>query len=94
MNFFSSIIIIRKKLFFAIIGIAALSLLSSCEVFKWDPADARTVSPNADERARKNIEEGKGFSIMGSLGGDGGTLAKFADQPGDVRHHGQQAQGK
>ena len=79
MNFFSSIIIIRKKLFFAIIGIAALSLLSSCEVFKWDPADARTVSPNADERARKNVEEGKGFSIMGSLGGNGGkTSYQFA----------------
>ena len=79
MNFFSSIIIIRKKLFFTIIGIAALSLLSSCEVFKWDPADARTVSPNADERARKNVEEGKGFSIMGSLGGNSGkTSYQFA----------------
>ena len=77
MNCFSSIIIIRKKLFFAIIGIAALSLLSSCEVFKWDPADARTVSPNADERARKNVEEGKGFSIMGSLG-SGATSYQFA----------------
>ena len=75
MNCFSSIIIIRKKLFFAIIGIAALSLLSSCEVFKWDPADARTVSPNADERARKNVEEGKGFSIMGSIGGGRGTTS-------------------
>ena len=78
MIFFSSITIIRKKLFFAIIGIAALSLLSSCEVFKWDPADARTVSPNADERARKNIEEGKGFSIMGSLSGGGSTSYQFA----------------
>ena len=75
MNCFSSIIIIRKKLFFTIIGIAALSLLSSCEVFKWDPADARTVSPNADERARKNVEEGKGFSIMGSIGGGRGTTS-------------------
>ena len=79
MNFFNSIIIIWKKLCLAIIGITVLSLLSSCEVFKWDPADARTVSPNADERARKNIEEGKGFSIMGSLGGNGGkTSYQFA----------------
>ena len=44
-------------------------------MFKWDPADARTVSPSADERARKNIEEGKGFSIMGSIGGGRGTTS-------------------
>ena len=47
-------------------------------MFKWDPADARTVSPNADERARKNVEEGKGFSIMGSLGSGGTTSYQFA----------------
>ena len=47
-------------------------------MFKWDPADARTVSPNADERARKNVEEGKGFSIMGSLGSGGKTSYQFA----------------
>ena len=78
MNCFSSIIIIRKKLCLAIIGIAVLILLSSCEMFKWDPADARTVSPNADERARKNIEEGRGFSIMGNIGSDGTTSYQFA----------------
>ena len=78
MNFFNSIIIIWKKLCLAIIGITVLSLLSACEVFKWDPADARTVSPNADERARKNIEEGKGFSIMKSLGSGGKTSYQFA----------------
>ena len=61
MNFFSSIIVIRKKLCLTIIGIVVLTLLNSCEALKWDPADARTVSPNADERARKNVEEGKGF---------------------------------
>ena len=77
MNFFYSIIIIWKKLCLVIIGITVLSLLSSCEMFKWDPADARTVSPNADERARKNVEEGKGFSVMGSFGG-GKTSYQFA----------------
>ena len=79
MNFFNSIIIVWKKFCLAIIGVTVLSLLSSCEVFKWDPADARTVSPKADERARKNVEEGKGFSIMGSLGGNSGkTSYQFA----------------
>ena len=40
-----------------------LAFTNSCGV--WDPADARKVSPNADERVKKNLEEGKGFSIMG-----------------------------
>ena len=38
----------------------------------WDPADARKVSPNADERVKKNLEEGKGFSIMGMQNKKGG----------------------
>ena len=44
--------------------------LNSCGL--WDPADARKVSPNADERVKKNLEEGKGFSIMGAREGKGG----------------------
>ena len=78
MNFFSSITISMKKLCSTIIGIAVLTLLTSCEAFKWDPADARVVPPNADDRARKNIEEGKGFSIMGALGDGGKTSYQFA----------------
>ena len=34
----------------------------------WDPADARKVSPNVNERVRKNLEEGKGFSIKKKKG--------------------------
>ena len=29
----------------------------------WDPADARKVPANVNERVKKNLEEGKGFSI-------------------------------
>ena len=39
--------------------------LSSCGPFKPAPSDARKVPPNVDERVRKNIEEGKGFRLMG-----------------------------
>ena len=39
--------------------------LSSCGPFKPAPSDARKVPPNVDERVRKNIEEGRGFRLMG-----------------------------
>tara|TARA_Y100000590_G_C15520574_1_gene939236 strand:- start:139 stop:720 length:582 start_codon:yes stop_codon:yes gene_type:complete len=46
--------------------------LESCGPFKYKPVDARKVSPNSKERVKKNIEEGKGFRLMG--GKKGGTF--------------------
>ena len=42
---------------------------SGCGIYK--PADARKVNPNVNERAKKNVEEGKGFKFtnMGSRAG-------------------------
>ena len=54
---------IPKKLVFLIGGIIVSSLLVSCGGI-WDPADARKVSPNAQDRVRKNLEEGRGFTLM------------------------------
>tara|TARA_B100001123_G_scaffold196618_1_gene223943 strand:- start:294 stop:866 length:573 start_codon:yes stop_codon:yes gene_type:complete len=66
-----------RKLFLVFAGIGILGLLNTCGI--WDPPDARKVSPNAEERARKNLEEGKGFTVMGAFGGDGkGTTYQFA----------------
>ena len=31
----------------------------------WDPADAREYPPEPDKRVKKNIEEGRGFRLMG-----------------------------
>ena len=47
-----------------------LFFTESCGIYK--PSDARKVSPNADERVKKNIEEGRGFRIsnLGKKGGD------------------------
>ena len=50
--------------------------MSSCGI--WDPADARKVSPNVDERVKKNLEEGKGITLGGLVGGGGGTNYQFA----------------
>ena len=67
---------IRKKVFLVIAGFAMLGFLNSCGI--WDPADARKVSPNAKERVRKNLEEGKGITLMGAIEGRGGTSYQFA----------------
>ena len=70
---------IRTILIVAILGVF-LILLNSCGMGKiWDPADARKVSPNVNERVKKNLEEGKGFSIAKSMrGGEKGTTYQFA----------------
>ena len=66
-----------KKVIVFLTGAIVLSFLASCGI--WDPADARKVSPNSKERVKKNLEEGKGFSIGGMMkGGIGGTNYQFA----------------
>ena len=69
-----------KYILFFLYGLIILGLLSSCAGGKfWDPADARKVPPNVNERVRKNLEEGKGFSLGKSMSeGRGGTSYQFA----------------
>ena len=62
-------------------GILILSFLSACGGIGkiWDPADARKVPANVNERVQKNLEEGKGFSLKKAQeGGRGGTSYQFA----------------
>ena len=66
---------IQKKIYLVFLTFIAFSFLNSCGI--WDPADARKVSPNADERVRKNLEEGRGITLMGGLKG-GKTSYQFA----------------
>ena len=66
---------IHQKIYFVLTGVVIFSFLSSCGI--WDPADARKVSPNAAERVKKNLEEGKGISF-GKLMDKGGTTYQFA----------------
>ena len=48
--------------------------LGSCGPFKPSPSDARKVSPNVNERVRQNIEQGRGFRLMGGNKKQGGTF--------------------
>ena len=47
-----------------ILGLS-LILLSSCK----NAGDARKIPPNVKDRVQKNIEEGRGFRLMNSIGG-------------------------
>jgi len=67
---------IKKYLYHFVTGIIFIMALNSCGI--WDPADARKVSPNADERVRQNLEEGKGFTLMGGKGKKGSGSYQFA----------------
>ena len=70
---------IPKRILFCLSGIIVLALLNSCGIYK--PVDARKVSPNADERVRKNLEEGKGWTLMGGGGKDGTTYTFASSNP-------------
>ena len=60
---------IRKNSLIVLFGFLILSFVSSCSGGKfWDPADARTSPANVDERVQRNLEEGKGWSVTGSMG--------------------------
>ena len=47
------------------LSIIAIIYLASCGPLKPAPSDASKVSPNVNERVRQNIEQGKGFRLMG-----------------------------
>ena len=66
---------IKKNIVLVLTSLALLSLLNACGIYQ--PSDAREVSPNADERVKKNLEEGKGITLGGMLGG-GTTSYQFA----------------
>jgi hypothetical protein len=50
--------------------------LTNCGGFQ--KMDTRNTPVNAQERAKKNVEEGKGVSIKGMLGRKGGTNYEFS----------------
>ena len=68
---------IHRKSIIIISVIIALCLLNSCGIY--EPSDARTRSPNAQERVKQNLEEGRGITIGDAFeGGTGATAYQFA----------------
>jgi len=58
--------------------LAVLLFLSSCGIYR--PTDAKNTPTNADERIKKNMEEGRGFRL-GKLGGNGGDFLFASSNP-------------
>ena len=66
-----------RKIATIFVGFIFLTSIYSCGIYQ--PSDARKVSPNAQERVKKNLEEGKGITLKGLTGGGrGGTNYQFA----------------
>ena len=68
-------IFLKKNLKFIIF--LTLILLTSCEALKPKKVDLRKRPVDANERARQNVEEGRGFAI-GNLGRSGSTNYEFS----------------
>ena len=66
----------NKYIITTIISLIFSLTLSSCIEFK--KVDARKVSPNPKDRVKKNIEEGKGFTMKKFAEGRGATNFEFA----------------
>ena len=75
MIFFSFLIKKVKFIFLSVI----LILLASCKAIESIPgADARKIPPEPEKRIRQNIEEGRGFTLMGSKEKNTGGNFDFA----------------
>ena len=67
---------ILKKISFFLTGFIILSFLIACGIY--DPVDSRKVPVNSKDRVRKNLEEGKGFSIGKAMDRGGSGNYQFA----------------
>ena len=65
-NSFAKILILLLSIF----------LITSCGIYK--KTDARKVSPTGTERAKKNIEEGRGFRLLDERRNRGSGVFEFA----------------
>ncbi len=64
---------LKKLLILSLISV----ILTSCQVLKPKKVDTREIPISGPERARKNIEQGKGISV-GNILGRGGTNFEFS----------------
>ena len=56
--------------------LALIAFIPGCGIYK--PVDARKVSPNAKDRAEKNIQTGKGFKVFDTNRNKAGGVFQFA----------------
>ncbi len=69
------------RLYFYLFSVILLILNTSCGPLKYKPVDAKEFPPDPKERVKKNIEEGRGFRIMGSTNKKGGNFEFASSNP-------------
>ncbi len=69
------------RLFFNLFCIILLVINASCGPLKYKPVDAKQFPPDPKERVKKNIEEGRGFRLMGSTNNRGGNFEFASSNP-------------
>jgi hypothetical protein len=58
------------------IFLSLILVLNSC--IKWNPKSAKNLPTNSQDRARQNVEEGRGISVKNLVGGARGTNYEFS----------------
>ena len=58
--------------------IFSLAILSSCQALKYKKVSAKDYPPDPKERIKKNIEEGRGFRLMDTIGNNKSGKFDFA----------------
>ena len=61
------------RIFYYFAALALLILNTACGPLKYKPVDATEFPPDPKERVKKNIEEGRGFTLMGGIKNQGGS---------------------
>ena len=69
------------RIFYYLAVLAPLIINSACGPLKYKPVDAKEFPPDPKERVKKNIEEGRGFRIMGSTNTKGGKFEFASSNP-------------
>ena len=80
-SIFNSMINFRHFRTFFLIPILALCFLSSCDALKYKPVSAKDYPPDPKERVKKNLEEGRGFRLLGGDESKGGTFDFASSNP-------------
>ena len=71
----------QKKLYFSMFLSLICILLSGCQSLKYKKVEAKDFPPDPNERIVKNIEEGKGFRIMGNISNNNGNFEFASSNP-------------
>lgn len=72
---------ISSRYIIVFLSIITLFIQTACGPFKYKKVSAKDFPPDPKERVKKNIEEGRGFRVMGNLKAGGGTFDFASSNP-------------